>query len=171
MKISNEAHVSMDYTLRLTSGEVVDQSDPNSPIEFICGHDQIIPGLEKSLMGKKTNDSFTVEVAPGEAYGEHHAEMVQEIPSNQFPPNVELKVGMTFQSRTPQGQPLVFSIKEIQDQSVVVDMNHPLAGKTLVFEVVIRSVREATADEIEALNAPECNPQDTSGCGGGCSCG
>ncbi len=171
MKIANESHVSMDYTLRLTSGEVVDQSDPSSPIEFVCGHDQIIPGLEKSLIGKEANESFTVEVAPEEAYGEHRAEMVQEIPSNQFPPNVELKVGMTFQSRTPQGQPLVFSITEIQDDAVVVDMNHPLAGKTLVFEVVIRSVREATPGEIEALNAPAGNPQDTSECGGGCSCG
>ncbi len=171
MKISNEVHVSMDYTLRLSSGEVVDQSDPSSPIEFVCGHDQIIPGLEKRIMGKAANDSFTVEVAPEEAYGEHHAEMVQEIPSSQFPPNVELKVGMTFQSKTPQGQPLVFSVKEVQDDAVVVDMNHPLAGKTLVFDVVIRSVREATPEEIEALNAPECDPGDTSECGGGCSCG
>ncbi len=171
MKIANEAHVSMDYTLRLTSGEVVDQSDPNSPIEFICGHDQIIPGLEKNLVGKEANDSFTVEVEPEEAYGEHHAEMIQEIPSSQFPQHVELKVGMTFQSRTPQGQPLMFCIKEIQDDTVVVDMNHPLAGKTLVFDVVIRSVRHATPEEIEALNAPACDPEDTSGCGGGCSCG
>lgn len=171
MKITNESYVTMDYVLNLKSGETVDRSDPENPLEFVTGHNQIIPGLEKELMGKKENDSFQVVVKPEEAYGTHRDELIQDIPLNQFPEGVELEVGMSFQATSPQGMPINFVVKEIEAEAAVIDLNHPLAGKTLVFDVVIKGVRAATSEELDALNQPACNPSDQSGCGGGCSCG
>lgn len=171
MKVEHEAHVTMDYTLTLESGEVVDQSPPEKPLEFITGYNQIIQGLEKGLMGRKETDAFQVVVAPEEAYGERQEELVQKMPTSQFPEGVELKVGMSFQARSPQGMPVNFVVSEIQEDAAVIDLNHPLAGKTLVFDIVIKGVREATKQEIDALNTPSCDAGDASACGSGCSCG
>ena len=171
MKIQNQSFVSMDYTLKLESGEVVDQSVAEKPIEFVTGFNQIIPGLEKELIGHKEKDSFEVMVKPEDAYGDHQEDLVKKVPKDQFPNDADLQVGMTYQARSPQGMPVNFVIKEIEQEMAVIDLNHPLAGKTLLFEVVVKGVREATPEEIEALNAPSCNPNDSSECGGGCSCG
>lgn len=171
MKIENQAYVSMEYKLSLESGEVVDQSPPEKPIEFICGYSQIIPGLEKELMGRKEKDAFKVEVAPEEGYGERQEELVQKIPVDQFPEDVELKAGMTFQARSPQGMPVTFLVTDINAEAAMIDLNHPLAGKKLIFEVEIKGVREATQEELDALNQSSCGSGDPSDCGGGCSCG
>jgi FKBP-type peptidyl-prolyl cis-trans isomerase SlyD len=172
MKIQKESFVSIDYTLTLESGEVVDKSAPESPLEFVCGFNQIIPGLEKELMGRESNgESFQVMVSPEEAYGERSDELVQKIPRDQFPEDAELKTGMSFQATSPQGMPVNFMVSGLEEGTVEVDLNHPLAGKPLTFDVAINSVREATKEEIEAVNAPACNPDNPSECGGGCSCG
>ncbi len=172
MKITKESYVTMDYVLNLKSGETVDQSDPETPLEFVTGYNQIIPGLEKELMGKEAKESFQVVVEPEEAYGPHQTELIQNIPLKQFPEGVELEVGMSFQATSPQGMPINFVVKEIEPEAAVIDLNHPLAGKTLIFDVVIKGVRAATEEELHALKQPAaCNPGDQSGCGGGCSCG
>ncbi len=172
MKIEKQSFVSIDYTLTLESGEVVDKSAPDKPLEFVCGFNQVIPGLEKALMGREVNgsESFQVVVPSEEAYGDPNPEMVQKIPRDQFPDDAELKVGMSFQATSPQGMPVSFLVAGVEEDMVEVDQNHPLAGKVLTFDVVINAVREATPEEIAALNAPSCNPNNPSDCGG-CSCG
>jgi len=170
MAIQKDSHVTMEYTLTLESGEQIDQSDPNQPLQFLCGYNQIIPGLEKELIGKNENESFQVKVPSEEGYGPYQEELVQKIPLEQFPEKIELKVGMSFQTRSPQGFPIAFVIKEIENGSAIVDLNHPLAGKTLIFDVVIKGVREGTPEEIEAVANPSCG-SDGSSCNSGCSCG
>ena len=170
MKVEKQTFVSMDYKLTLENGEIVDQSPPDRPIEFICGYDQIIPGLEKGIMGHEANEAFQVVVPPEEAYGEHQPELVQRIPRDHFPPDTELEVGMRFQAQSPHGMPVTFVVTGIEADTAEVDLNHPLAGKTLIFDVVIKSVRRATPEEIQGLTAPACNPSDPSDCGG-CRCG
>lgn len=170
MAIQKDTHVTMEYTLTLESGEQIDQSDPSQPLQFLCGYNQIIPGLEKELIGKDNNESFQVKVPAEEGYGPYKDELVQEIPLEQFPEKIELKVGSSFQTRSPQGFPITFVIKEIEKEAAVVDLNHPLAGKTLIFDVVIKSIREATPEEIEAIANPSCG-SDGSSCSSGCSCG
>ncbi len=170
MAIQKDSHVTMEYTLTLESGEQIDQSDPNQPLQFLCGYSQIIPGLEKELIGKNENDSFQVKVPSEEGYGAYQEELIQKIPLEQFPEKIELKVGMSFQTRSPQGFPITFVIKEVEKDSAVVDLNHPLAGKTLIFDVAIKGVREGTPEEIEAINNPSCG-SDGSSCSSGCSCG
>ncbi|MEK6776346.1 MAG: peptidylprolyl isomerase [bacterium] len=172
MKIQKESHVTMDYKLSLESGEVVDKSQPNEPIEFICGYSQIIPGLEKELMGRKESESFQAVIQPEDGYGEYVSELIQKVPISHFPEDLELKVGMTFQSKSPQGMPVTFVVSGIDNDMAEIDLNHPLAGKTLVFDIVIKSVRQASQEEIEEINSmSSCDQGDASQCGGGCSCG
>jgi FKBP-type peptidyl-prolyl cis-trans isomerase SlyD len=170
MDIQKDSHVTMEYTLTLESGEQIDQSDPNKPLEFFCGHNQIIPGLEKELLGKGENDTFRVKVPSEDGYGPYQDELIQKIPLDQFPDKIEVKAGMSFQTRSPQGFPITFVIREIEQETAVIDLNHPLAGKNLIFDVVIKGVREATQQELDALKNPSCG-SDPSGCGSGCSCG
>ncbi|OIP62147.1 MAG: hypothetical protein AUK29_09080 [Nitrospirae bacterium CG2_30_53_67] len=172
MKIQKESHVTMDYQLSLKSGEVVDKSKPDEPIEFICGYNQIIPGLEKELMGREENDSFQAVIQPEDGYGEHVPELIQKVPVSHFSEDLELKVGMTFQSRSPQGMPVTFAVTAIEQDMAEIDLNHPLSGKTLVFDIVIKSVRKASQEEIDELNSmSSCDQGDASQCGSGCSCG
>ncbi|NOY54344.1 MAG: peptidylprolyl isomerase [Deltaproteobacteria bacterium] len=170
MAIQKDSHVTMEYTLTLESGEQIDRSDPDRPLQFLCGYSQIIPGLEKELIGKNENESFQVKVPSEEGYGPYQEELLQKIPLTQFPEKIELKVGMSFQTRSPQGLPMTFVIKEIEKDSAVVDLNHPLAGKTLIFDIAIKGVRAGTPEEIEAVKNPSCG-SDGSSCGSGCSCG
>jgi len=171
MTIQKDSHVTMEYTLTLESGEQIDQSDPNQPLQFLCGYSQIIPGLEKELIGKQKDDAFQVKVPSEEGYGPYQEELIQKIPLEQFPEKIELKVGMSFQTRSPQGFPMTFVIKEVEKDSAVVDLNHPLAGKTLIFDIAVKGVREGTPEEIEAVKNPSSCGSDGSSCGSGCSCG
>ena len=150
MNITNKAYVAFDYKLTLDSGEKVDSSEDSQPLSFITGAGQIIPGLEKAMMGMTTGDNVKISVEPEDAYGLVNPELFQEVPKNQFPSDVEIQPGMTFQAQGPQG-PIIINIKEIKDEdTVVIDLNHPLAGKKLHFDVDIVEVREPTSEELSA---------------------
>ena len=162
MNIADKSYVALDYTLTLDSGKEVDRSSEGQPLGFITGSGQIIPGLEKALMGRTVGDSLKVSVEPEDAYGQVNPELFRDIPRSQFPGDIELQPGMTFQAQGPQGQ-MLLNIKEIKDEdTVTIDLNHPLTGKRLHFDVNIVEVREPTAEELSSLS---------SGCGCGCSAG
>ncbi|MBN2803974.1 MAG: peptidylprolyl isomerase [Deltaproteobacteria bacterium] len=161
MKIQNEAYVEIDYTLTDQTGKVVDKSEPGSPLGFIYGQGQIIPGLEKAIAGMGVDESKNVVVPPSEGYGDVSEEMFQEIPKDNFPSDSTLTAGQEFQANTPHGV-MRFVIHEIKDDAIVVDLNHPLAGQDLHFDVKIVTVREATDDELN----PHCNGgHECSSCG------
>ena len=145
MKITDDAFVSLDYTLTI-DGEVIDQSEGGEPLGFVFGAGQIVPGLENALKGKQTDDAITVEVPAAEGYGDVREELVQGLPRENFPDDAELEPGMVFQAATPNG-PIAFKVVELKDDAIVVDLNHPLAGKDLHFAVKVIEVREATAEE------------------------
>lgn len=150
MQVAVDKVVTMHYKLSLASGEVLDSSfERNEPFSFLAGHNQIIPGLEKSLMGMDVGDKKTISVEPNEAYGERDDELVQAVPRNQIPPEIDLQVGKILQAQGPQGIPIEVTIVGITDDEVTVDMNHPLAGETLNFDVEILDVRDATKEELE----------------------
>ncbi|MFB6349006.1 FKBP-type peptidyl-prolyl cis-trans isomerase [Moraxella marmotae] len=145
--ITNDTVVQFNYTLTNAQGEVLDQSR-EAPLAYLHGHHNIIPGLESEMAGKKVGDKFTVTVAPENAYGEYVAEAVQEVPRANFQGVDNIEVGMQFQTQTQDGHVMLVSVKDVTDDVVVVDGNHPLAGVELTFDVEIVEVREATADEI-----------------------
>ena len=149
MTVKKDKVVEMHYTLKNDAGEVIDSSKGQDPMPFIQGHGNIIPGLESALEGMKIGESCDVSVNPEDGYGEHHAEAIQEIPMSALQGNDNLEVGMELQSQDEQGNPFVVHVNSINEDTVTIDANHPLAGETLHFSVSIENVREATKDELE----------------------
>ena len=162
MNIKENVFVSFDYRLTLDSGEEVDKSPAGQPLGFITGAGQIIPGLEREMMGMSVGDSVKISVEPENAYGLVNPDLFQEVKREQFPSDMEIKPGMTFQSQGPNG-PMIINVSEIKDENtVIIDLNHPMAGKRLHFDINIADIRELTPEEAESL---------ASGCDCGCGCG
>lgn len=159
MKIAKEKYVSIDYELEV-DGEVVDKSEPGQPLGFVAGVGQIVPGLDNAIQGKEAGDSVDVTFSAKDGYGEVQKELLQELPKANFPEDLNLEQGMTFQAQTPHG-PVSFRVAEVKDDTVVADLNHPLAGKDLHFAVKIAEVRDATEEEL----APACGDHECHSCG------
>ena len=164
--IRNDHVVEIDYTLTGDDGNVIDSSKEMGPLAFIQGKNNIIPGLESEVSGKKTGDKFNVTVAPNDAYGEIVQELIQVVPKSQFGENADsVKVGDQFQVQTEE-HPMVVKVVEISGDEVTLDANHPMAGKTLHFDVEIVSVREATEEELtrgylaDEVKEGNCEPDD-----------
>ena len=160
----------MDYRLSLDSGEEIENSEAaGEPLSFVTGTDQLIPGLEKALEGMTVGDSHKIVIEPEDAYGAPDDELVQEVPREAFPDDVEIVPGMAFEADGPDGPFMVNVAKVSEDGTVSVDLNHPLAGERLTFDIKIIEVREATEEEIaEAENGCDCGchgGDDEAGCG------
>ncbi len=148
MQVQNDHVVSIDYTLKNDAGEVMDSSEQTGPLAYLHGQQNIIPGLEKALDDKSVGDSFTVSIEPAEAYGERNEEMIQTVPSSMFQGVDEIEPGMRFQAQT-EGGVTVVTIKEVNGDEITLDGNHELAGETLHFDVEVKDVRPASAEELE----------------------
>lgn len=152
MQIKKDCVVAMHYTLTNDQGEVLDSSEGRDALKFLQGAQNIIPGLEKAMEGKKVGDAFDVTVEPEEAYGVRHEQMIQQVPKSAFQGVDNVAVGMSFQAETEQG-PVPVKITAVEDDMVTVDGNHELAGQRLHFKVSVEEVREATAEEKEHSHA------------------
>lgn len=153
-KITQDSVVQFLYTLTDEDGQELDKST-DTPLAYLHGHQNIIPGLENALLGKQAGDELSVTIAPADAYGEFIAEAVQSVPKSNFQGVDNIQAGMQFQTQTEDGQVMLVTVKDVTDDEVVVDGNHPLAGQTLHFDVKIVSVREATKEELEHGHAHE----------------
>ncbi len=149
MKIQNDKVVSIDYTLKDDSGEVLDTSQEREPLAFIFGSGNIIPGLENALEGKEQGEELSVTVEPKEGYGEYDDSLMFEVGKEQFQDASQIQEGMQVQAQNSNGQVQIFTIKSIGDEKVTLDANHPLAGQTLHFDVAVSEVRDATEEEID----------------------
>ncbi len=140
--------VSLDYTLRLDDGEIIDTSE-QEPLEYLQGHNQIIPGLERALSGMKVGESKEVIVAAADAYGEEDEDAYQLVERTLFPPEMELEEGMQLRMRDAQsGEAVDVVIAEVNESNVLLDFNHPLAGEELHFQVKVVGLRPATPEEL-----------------------
>ncbi|MFA6483562.1 MAG: peptidylprolyl isomerase [Bacteroidales bacterium] len=148
MKIENNRVVQIHYTLRDDQGEILDSSVDHEPLPYIHGVGALIPGLEKELLGKETGDKFSVVISPSEGYGEYEEDQVFQVSAKDFDEGDELELGMQVQLEAENG-PAVATITEIEGDEVTLDMNHPLAGVALHFEVEVIEVRGATKQELE----------------------
>lgn len=146
--IAKDTVVQFNYTLTDKDGKVLDQSN-GEPLAYLHGHHNIIVGLEKQMEGKSVGDKFVATIAPEDAYGEYIAEAVQEVPRVNFQGVDNIEAGMQFQSQTDDGHVMLVTVKEVNDDVVVVDGNHPLAGVELTFDVEIVDIRSATPEELE----------------------
>ncbi|MCK9505722.1 MAG: peptidylprolyl isomerase [Porticoccaceae bacterium] len=146
MTIQNNSVVAFHYTVSDEDGVQLDSSSGQSPLTYLHGANNIIPGLEAALTGKSAGDSLKVDIAPDEAYGEYHEGLVQSVPLEAFG-DAEVEVGMRFEAQTNDG-PISVVITDIDGGNATVDGNHPLAGKKLTFDVTIEDIRPATEEEI-----------------------
>jgi FKBP-type peptidyl-prolyl cis-trans isomerase SlyD len=148
LKVQDGHIVSMDYTLNV-DGEVLDTSAGHEPLEFLQGAGNIIPGLEESLYGMAIGENKKVVVAPEDGYGELDAEAFMDVPKDEFPAEIPLEKGIEIQLTDQEGSPMYARIDSFNDESIKLDFNHPLAGKTLNFDVTIVALRKATEEEME----------------------
>jgi FKBP-type peptidyl-prolyl cis-trans isomerase SlyD len=148
MQIAHQKVVSIHYTLTNVDGDIIDSSEGSEPLSYLHGFGNIIPGLENALTGREAGDRFTVSVTPAEGYGERDDGMIQTVPRNAFHGVDEIQPGMQFQAQSPEGMQLVTVIGVEEDQ-VILDGNHPMAGLTLNFAVEITAVRDATHEELD----------------------
>lgn len=132
--------VKVHYTLKV-GGEVVDSSTQGQPLEFEVGSSQVISGFENALMGMKTGDKKSFQVNPDEGYGQTNPEAMQEVPRDKLPPDITPEAGMTLYARDASGQVMQVRISEVKKEVVVMDFNHPLAGKILNFDVEIVEIQ------------------------------
>lgn len=140
--------VSMEYTLTV-KGDVIDSSDGNDPLEFLCGHQNIVPGLERELLGMTVGQTKKVTVLPSEGYGEVDQDAFLEISRNEFPDDIPLEVGVELDLRDEDGEIMSATISKLDGDQVQLDLNHPLAGETLDFDVKIVGLRLPTEEELE----------------------
>ena len=130
--IEDGKKVRIHYTGTLSDGEKFDSSEGRDPLEFETGSGMVIPGFDSAVRDMEVGGKKTVTLPPAEAYGELREEMIGDIPRDRFPEEMELAVGMPLQMSGPQG-PLPVVVKEVKEDSVTIDANHPLAGKELTF--------------------------------------
>ncbi len=133
--------VKVHYTGKLTDGQVFDTSEGKEPIEFTLGEGQLIPGFEKGLIDMKLKEKKTITIPKEEAYGEPRPELVQEVEKSQLPEEIKPEVGMGLVSKTPDGKEMNLIVAEVKDETIVVDGNHPLAGKDLVFDLEVVEIK------------------------------
>jgi FKBP-type peptidyl-prolyl cis-trans isomerase SlyD len=148
VEIAADRVVLIHYTLKGDDGAVIDSSDGGEPLAYIQGHGNLVVGLEKALEGKQEGATIAVSVPPAEGYGQYDAALIQRVPKRSMQGSGEIKKGMQFQARTDDGI-RVFTVTAVVGDMVTLDGNHPLADKTLNFDVKVVTVREATAEELE----------------------
>jgi FKBP-type peptidyl-prolyl cis-trans isomerase SlyD len=148
VQIAADSVVLIHYTLKNDDGKVLDSSAGGEPLAYIQGHGNLVSGLEKALEGKTQGNRIDVTLAPADGYGLRNEALVQRVPKRSLQGAGEIRKGMQFQARTEDGMRL-FTVTGVAGDMVTLDGNHPLADKTLNFDVEVVEVREATEEELE----------------------
>ncbi len=143
MQVKENNTVKVNYTGKLSDGQIFDSSEGEGrePVEFTLGQGQLIPGFEKGLIDMKLNEKKTITIPKAEAYGEVREDLKQEVQKAELPQNMEPEVGMGLVSKTPDGQEMNLRIVEVKEETVVIDANHPLAGKDLIFDLEVLEIK------------------------------
>ena len=148
LKVNDGHVVSMEYTLKV-DGDVADTSEGREPLEYVHGAGNIIPGLEREMIGMSVGESKDVVVAAADGYGEEDEKAFMDVPREQFSTESPMKVGTELQVQNQAGQPMYARITTVGEKSVRLDFNHPLAGKELHFSIRVVGLRDATPEEKE----------------------
>lgn len=146
--VEQDVVVSVHYKLTLDDGSVVEESESDDPLMYLHGHDNIIPGLERGLEGLKVGDSKAVIVEPADGYGEYDPEDMEEVPTSDLPDDFKPEVGMILHVSDEEENHHMAIITEVKPESIMLDFNHPMAGKRLHFDVTIAGLRAATSEEL-----------------------
>lgn len=148
MTICAKKVATIHYTLKNEQGEVLDTSEGQEPLAYLQGYRNLVPGLEKQLEGKAVGDKLSVVVSPEEGYGEKDPQLIQELPRDMFGGIDKIEVGMEFHAETADG-PQIVEVIDVEEDSITIDGNHPLAGVELHFDVEVMDIRDATEEELQ----------------------
>lgn len=181
MKVEKNKMIAVDYKLTV-DGAIADQSQSGQPLEFIAGMGMLLPKFEEAIMGKEPGESVSFTLEAKDGYGEVIAEAIVELPKSVFMMDGKvaeeiLFVGSQIPMATAEGQHMMGVVKEVKDESVMMDFNHPMAGKTLNFDVTVVDVRDTTPEDLAKFMGGGCSCGDCGGgcgdheCGDGCDCG
>ncbi|MDX1277389.1 peptidylprolyl isomerase [Oceanihabitans sediminis] len=140
-QVKEKDTVKVHYTGKLSNGQVFDSSLEREPLEFTLGEGMLIPGFEKAVIDMKVNDKKTVEIPVNEAYGEVREELFHKVDKAQLPQELEPQVGLGLVSKSEDGREHQFRIAEVNEDHIVVDGNHPLAGQDLVFDLELVEIK------------------------------
>ena len=132
--------VKVHYTGKLDDGTVFDTSNNREPLQFTIGDGQLIPGFEHTVVGMNMGESRTINIQAENAYGLHHKEMVGVVDRDQFPPDLEVKVGQQFKTDNEDGRTIIVTVTNVSESNVTLDANHPLAGKGLTFDIQLVAI-------------------------------
>jgi FKBP-type peptidyl-prolyl cis-trans isomerase SlyD len=149
MKAGKDKVIEMHYTLTVDGEKVESSHDRDEALWVLLGHGQLIPGLEKALEGHEAGDSLSVDVAAAEGYGERQEGQIQRMSKKYFAEAARLKPGMTTVLQLKEGGQRVVVVHKVGMSAIDIDLNHPMAGKTLHFDVLISEVRDATEEEVQ----------------------
>ncbi len=177
MVVENNKMVGVDYKLTV-DGQIADQSRPGQPLEFIFGTGMLLPKFEEAILGKEIGDKVSFTLEPKDGYGEIVAEAIVELPKNIFMVDGKLAEDILFVgSQVPmadsQGNRMIGTVKEVGEETVKMDFNHPMAGKTLNFDVEVVSIREVTPEDLQGkCGCGDCGGDHScdDGCCGDCGC-
>jgi len=133
--------VEVHYTGKLDDGTVFDSSEGKAPLVFKIGENKIITGFEDGVVGMKAGESKSVSIPPDQAYGDRQDDLVQEFPRNQLPDKISPEIGQRLQMKQPNGQNVAVVVSGLDDDSIMLDANHPLAGKTLHFDIHLEKIQ------------------------------
>ena len=168
MAISENQIVSIEYEVR-DGDKVVDSNKGGDALVFMFGKGQIIPGLENGIVNMAVGEKADILVKPNDGYGEYNGDATQEVPADQFA-GIDLELGMTLYGQGEDGGTVQVIVKEIGADTIIIDFNHPLAGKDLMFSVAINDIRDASAEEAMTGVPAENKPAEGESCGTGCGC-
>ena len=134
--------VKVNYTGKLSDGQVFDSSEGKEPIEFTLGQGQLIPGFEKGLIDMKLTEKKTITIDKEDAYGKINDDLIHEVNKNELPKDMTPKVGMGLVSKSPEGQEINLMVVEVKEETIVIDGNHPLAGRDLIFDLEVVAIKD-----------------------------
>ena len=146
MSINVQRVIKFSYTLRDEQGNILDSTEKSGALSFLTGSEQIIPKLEEELSVMLIGSKKNIHIDAQDAYGEYESEAIQTVKRIEFPEDMNLEIGQSYYANTPDGGQMPFLIKEINDDEVIIDFNHPLAGVNLDFDVQLVDVRDATQE-------------------------
>jgi len=161
-KVTSGLFVSVDYTGTLENGDIFDSSEGRQPLEVQIGSGTVIPGFESALLGMSLNETKTVTLSPEEAYGHRDERRMHDFPKSDVPAGMEPEVGQTLMLTTPQGQQIPARVDSVDEDKVVFDLNHPLAGQSLTFQIEVVGISETATQPSEGCGTH---------CSSGCDCG
>ena len=162
--VENGNLVKIHYTGTYEDGSVFDSSDGKDPLEALAGRGMLVKGLDQELVGMKVGEEKEIDITPENGYGDRRDDLIRDVPKSELGDEITPEVGMTLGVKAPTGQVFPAVIKDVQEEKIVLDANHPLAGKNLHFKIKVEDTRAPTEEDMKKFMPEGQGEEGQSGC-------